>query len=183
VWPFAAWFSIWSLPGAALGIFLVARVPRAVFAPVFGVLLIALSLYVAVRAKGTAHERKPVALNKDNAPKGALISLGVGVLATFLGIGGGIVHVPLMVYWLGFAPHAATATSHVVLAVMAIGSTTMHVLRGDLAGQWERVIPVALGVIVGAQVGARLSTRVNGPSIMRVLAFGLFAIAVRLLLV
>jgi len=182
VWPFAAWFSIWSLPGAALGIWLVARVPRQYFAPVFAVLLIALALYAGVRSRGAEKKGHEVVLGKDNATKGALMSVGVGTLATFLGIGGGIVHVPLMVYWLQFPPHLATATSHVVLAVTALGSTAMHMTRGDLSGQWHRVIPLGLGMIVGAQIGAGLSTRVNGPWIMRVLAVGLIIVAVRLLL-
>jgi uncharacterized membrane protein YfcA len=41
-----------------------------------------------------------------------LVSVGVGVLSSLLGIGGGIIHVPAMVYLLGFPTHVATATSH-----------------------------------------------------------------------
>ena len=43
----------------------------------------------------------------------------MGFVSSFLGIGGGIIHVPLMVAALGFPVHVATATSDFVLANMA----------------------------------------------------------------
>jgi uncharacterized protein len=47
--------------------------------------------------------------------RGMAHSTGAGFLSSFLGIGGGIVHVPLLVGVLGFPTHIATATSHFVL--------------------------------------------------------------------
>ncbi len=180
-WSFAAWFSLWSLPGAAAGVWLVARVDRRAFAPAFAGLLIILALYAALRAQqSTADARVPL-LDGGTALKGALVSAGVGVVAVFLGIGGGIVHVPLMVYWLGFPAHAAAATSHFVLALTALAASMMHWASGDLAGQWPRIGPLGLGVILGAQLGARLSPHVRGPWIMRAMALGLLLVALRLL--
>ena len=61
---------------------------------------------------------------------GALLSVGVGFVSSFLGIGGGVVHVPLLVGVLGFPTHVATATSHFVLALMALVATLTHLLAG-----------------------------------------------------
>ena len=57
-------------------------------------------------------------------------SVVVGFLSSFLGIGGGVVHVPLLVAVLGFPTHVATATSHFVLAIMALVATITHVVSG-----------------------------------------------------
>ncbi len=43
----------------------------------------------------------------------------VGFLSSFLGTGGGVMHVPLLVGALGFPTHIATATSHFVLVFIA----------------------------------------------------------------
>ena len=51
-----------------------------------------------------------------NRTLGIVASLGVGFLSSIFGIGGGVIHVPLMIYLLGFPVHVATATSHFVLA-------------------------------------------------------------------
>jgi hypothetical protein len=67
--------------------------------------------------------------------RGALYSLGVGFVSSFLGIGGGVIHVPLLVRALGFPTHLATATSHFVLAIMAgAGTRAPDCWPMDLAG-------------------------------------------------
>src|SRR5471032_246829 len=63
--------------------------------------------------------------------RGAALSLVVGFVSSFLGIGGGIIHVPLLVQVLGFHVHIATATSHFVLAVMSGAATVTHALQGS----------------------------------------------------
>ena len=91
---------------------------------------------------------------------------------------------PLMVSALGFPMHVATATSHFVLVNMsAVGSIT-HILTGAFAGGTgiHRAVALSIGVIGGAQVGARLSQRLEGTIIQRLLAIALGALAIRLLI-
>jgi uncharacterized membrane protein YfcA len=57
--------------------------------------------------------------------RGIAYSSVVGFVSSFLGIGGGIIHVPLLVRALAFPTHLATATSHFVLAIIA-GSARPH---------------------------------------------------------
>jgi uncharacterized membrane protein YfcA len=108
---------------------------------------------------------------------------GVGFVSSFLGIGGGVIHVPLLVRALGFPTHIATGTSHFVLANMAAVGTVTHIVTGDFAGGTgiHRALAPSLGVVIGAQLGAWVSQRIQGPIIQRLLAVALAALAVRLL--
>src|SRR5205085_2347047 len=90
-----------------------------------------------------------------NMTLGVLISLAVGFVSSLLGIGGGIVHVPALVFVLKFPVHVATATSHFVLAVTAATGTAVHLWEGSFAGHGvRRTAALAVGVVIGAQVGA-----------------------------
>jgi hypothetical protein len=85
------------------------------------------------------------------------------------------------VYLLGFPVHIATATSHFVLAVMAMAGTTVHILTGEFVHGLHRTVYLALGVLVGAQVGAHLSNRIRGSFIIRSLALALGGVGLRIL--
>lgn len=112
-----------------------------------------------------------------------LYSLGVGFVSSFLGIGGGVIHVPLLVRALGFPTHIATATSHFVLAIMAGTGSLTHIALGDFAHRHgiRRAIALSVGVVGGAQLGAHVSLRVRGQVIQWLLAAALLALAARLL--
>ena len=110
-------------------------------------------------------------------------SVFVGFLSSFLGIGGGVMHVPLLVGALGFPTHIATATSHFVLVFIAGTASLTHLIGGVLyvGNGLRRAIALSVGVLPGAQLGARLSQRLTGPSIRRILGVALIALAIRLL--
>jgi uncharacterized membrane protein YfcA len=132
---------------------------------------------VVVDAKGVRYEYA------FHQWKGVALSLGVGFVSSLLGIGGGIIHVPAMVLMLDFPPHIATATSHFILAVMSFTGTSVHLVTGELAvgSGLRRSLMLAIGVIPGALLGARLSQRIHGPWIIRMLGVALVFVAVRLL--
>jgi uncharacterized membrane protein YfcA len=108
------------------------------------------------------------------------ISLAVGYLSSFLGIGGGIIHVPALVFFLDFPVHIATATSHFVLAIMALTGTLVHIWTGALHEGVRHTLCLAIGVLVGAPVGAQLSSRLHGPWIIRSLALALGLVGIRI---
>ncbi|NJD09284.1 MAG: sulfite exporter TauE/SafE family protein, partial [Gemmatimonadetes bacterium] len=111
---------------------------------------------------------------------GAVLSFFVVFFSSVLGIGGGIIHVPVMIHFLGFPAHIATATSHFILAISAgVGAGTHIALGHLLAGP---AILMGIGVVGGAQVGARLAQRMRGTRIIRLLSLALIVVALRLLL-
>lgn len=109
------------------------------------------------------------------------ISIVVGYVSSFLGIGGGIIHVPALSYFFGYPVHIATATSHFILAIMALTGTVVHIATGVFSHGVHRTIALAIGVLLGAQVGARLSEKIKGSWIIRGLAIALGVVGLRIL--
>ena len=137
-------FATATLPGAVLGALAIGYVSRHVFDALTGVVLILLAvwLFEGSRARGEAHtERGTLRQITDRdgvehtyrvpVARGTVLSLFVGFASSFLGIGGGIIHVPLLVQTLGFPVHIATATSHFVLVVMSGAATLTHIAQGS----------------------------------------------------
>ena len=106
------------------------------------------------------------------------------MLSSFLGIGGGVLHVPLLVTVVGFPTHVASATSHFVLACMALVASLTHVFTGTFHHGigLRRAAALSIGVIAGAQLGAMLSQRASSRLIQRLLAAALLALGARLVL-
>ena len=190
-------FAIATLPGSIAGALLARAIPRGPFDTAFALVLLALAA-VLLRTRteqgpaapeGRAWGRVPRALVDAQGtvhrysvelPLGIAISFVIGFASSLLGIGGGFIHVPALIAVLGFPVHIATATSHFVLAIMATVGTITHLLAGDLTEVWPRAVYLAVGAVAGAQVGARLSTRVRGTVIVRLLAAALVIVALRL---
>jgi hypothetical protein len=170
-------FALATLPGAVGGALLTGTVSRHVFDGIMGGVLALLAAWLI------AGERWPLPRPRRTLLVGALYSLGVGFVSSFLGIGGGVIHVPLLVRALGFPVHLATATSHFVLAIMAGAGTITHVAIGSFAHGhgWRRTAALSIGVVAGAQLGAHVSLRLRGAVIQRLLAAALLALAARLL--
>jgi hypothetical protein len=112
---------------------------------------------------------------------GLSLSAVVGYLSSLLGTGGGIIHVPAMIRLLNFPVHIATATSHFILAIMALTGTLAHIAAGTFHHGIRRTIVLAVGVLIGAQIGALLSSRVKGDWIVRLLAGALALAGIRIL--
>jgi len=192
-------FALATLPGSVIGVLVVRFVARQAFDLIFAVMLIGLAIFlivshedeptVAPEGGGWGHALRQLRdhtgveyVYRVNVPLGVAISTGVGFLSSFLGIGGGVIHVPALVGLLRFPPHVATATSHFVLAIMATAGTGVHFAAGDLTGLIGQTVLLGVGAVVGAQLGARLSSRVHGLLIVRILAVSLVFVGVRLAL-
>jgi uncharacterized membrane protein YfcA len=87
-----------------------------------------------------------------------------------------------MVYLLGFPTHVATATSHFVLALLSLAAVIVHAGTGSLVPGLQRTLPLAVGVLIGAQFGAALSSRIHGRWILRALALAIASVGLRLVL-
>jgi uncharacterized protein len=108
-----------------------------------------------------------------------VLSFGIGILSSMLGIGGGIVHVPALIHLMSFPVHVATATSQFVLAFTAAAGVAKYAMEGYVV--WPLAAAIGAGVIVGAQLGALLSRRIKGAGIVRLLVLAIVVLAGRLL--
>lgn len=194
----AAVFALATLPGAVVGVFGTNWVPRRQFEMTFGALLVLASAYLVLRpvepragasnpqsgrtkreitdAEGTTHSYS------FSIPAGIILSLAVGFVSSLLGIGGGIIHVPVLNRVLNFPVHIATATSQVILGFMALVGAMVHLAEGNLEGNMPMVALLGGGAIIGAQAGAQISRRVHGLGIMRILALAIALVGARMLL-
>jgi uncharacterized membrane protein YfcA len=200
-------FSIATIPGAILGALSTAYVPRRAFDLIFGILMTiaAVVLWLSAKEERSTSPRPKVVQVSEKARTrltqrhlvdaegvhydyafdlrlGTVLSIFVGYLSSLLGVGGGFIHVPALTRLLNFPVHIATATSHFVLAVMALTGTLVHVVQGVFVHGARRTAVLAIGVLVGAQAGAWISNRVGGKMIIRGLAVALLFVGIRLIL-
>ena len=94
-----------------------------------------------------------------NLPQGIVGSLFAGLVSALLGVGGGLIKVPLMNLVMGVPLRVATATSNLMIGITASASAIIYLLRGGIdpfvAG------PTAVGVFVGASLGSRTAHRID----------------------
>jgi len=192
-------FAAATIPGAVLGALHTSFISRRMFDFIFGVLLVAAASFLVWRPQ-KAEKTSDVQYRSRlfvthhlvdvhgaeyrysfNYLLGMGISIIVGYISSFLGIGGGIIHVPALTYFLNFPVHIATATSHFILAIMALTGTLVHILTGTFNHGVHRTLALSIGVLLGAQIGARLSEKIKGNWIIRGLAIALGVVGMRIL--
>jgi len=102
-------------------------------------------------AVGSAHPRRGWAL--------AALGLVAGLYSGFLGLGGGFVVVPVLARFFGMDIKRAIGTSLTAVALLALPGTAAHAALGHI--DWQLAAWLALGVVPGALVGARLTQRTS----------------------
>jgi hypothetical protein len=199
-------FALATIPGALAGSYLTAFIPRKAFGLAFGILLAAVAVFLCV-TRGRTPPRAPRGASppgpRGGRPLAPLVdtvvdregnsyplafnlwlgmglSLAIGVLSSLAGIGGGLIHVPVLTYLFGFPVHVATATSHFVLVFTSLAGVIMHVIDGSWPVHPVRDLCLAAGVVAGAQLGAFLARRVPSRWIVLGLAAALGLVGVRL---
>jgi uncharacterized membrane protein YfcA len=100
---------------------------------------------------------------------GIVGSVGAGVASALLGIGGGLIKVPVMHVVMGVPLRVATATSNLMIGITASASAIIYLLRGGIDPY--AAAPTAIGVFIGASIGSRVASRIN-VSVLR----GLFVV-------
>ena len=106
-----------------------------------------------------------------------LLGLFVGTMAGMLGVGGGFIMVPAMIYLLGVSTVVAIGTDLVQMVITASVGSVGHALNGNV--DLYLVIMILAGSTIGAQFGARASRTLKGPRIR--LVFGSIIIMVMLM--
>ena len=110
-----------------------------------------------------------------------LVVIGVlgGVLSGLLGVGGGIVMVPLLVLWARYGQRDAHAASLGAIIPISIAGIATYGVAGEV--KIGPAIALAAGSIFGAQIGAGLLARIDERLLKGV--FGAFLLAVAVLMV
>ena len=166
-------FAILTIPGSILGAYVTGYFKHGLFQVVFAILLVATSLYLVIRPiKEKAASRLSDKHTNDvkfegkvynhtpSITKGLIISFCAGFVSSIFGVGGGILHVPTMIFLLEFPVHISTATSHFIIIFSSILGSLSHASLGNV--KLDFALLLALGGIFGAQLGALVSQKTKG---------------------
>ena len=107
-------------------------------------------------------------------PQLIAIGLAGGVLSGLLGVGGGIVMVPLLVLWAGFAQRDAHALSLGAIIPISLAGVATYGIAGEVRVGYA--VALAIGAVAGARIGAGLLTRLSEDVLK--FAFGIFLVGV-----
>src|SRR6266545_6454317 len=146
------------IPASVLGVWATRLLPRGVFDTVFGLLLTAFGVYLLARSRLSEQPTSPTGLS---TPLTVGLGSATGLLSGLLGIGGGFLLAPLLIQILGYPALVAAATSQFNLAITAFTGTIVHIVGGEFDHGFRRTIALGLGVLAGAQLGARVAQRIR----------------------
>lgn len=101
-----------------------------------------------------------------------LVSIGLfaGLLSGFVGVGGGIIIVPALVFLLGLTQNQAQGTSLFVLMLPVVSFAVLNYWKSGNV-KWEYGLVIAMTFIVGAYFGSKLSLKIS-PGLVQLL-FGI----------
>lgn len=100
-----------------------------------------------------------------------IVGMITGILAGFLGVGGGFVRVPALVYVVGASTHVAVGTDLVEIVVSGAYGALRHSVEGNV--DMMAVLFMIVGAMIGAQVGSIATSYVRGPAIRYILSYSL----------
>ena len=192
-------------PGAVVGAIWSGAVAPEAFRIAFGALLILLAAYLALRPTisddGGGDERG------GNVPKlfaatvktrtirtqdgdthvyrfdealATSFNVALGFVSSFFGVGGGFLRTPILVTVFGFPVRVAAASSVFALALYGGAGAATHAALGHIE-PFPTLVFGGIGLALGGQIGARLSGRVKGAWIMRMLLVVVLALGIRLI--
>ncbi len=110
-----------------------------------------------------------------------MIGLLAGMLSGLVGVGGGIVMVPLLVLLLGFNQHQAQGTS---LTVLVVPVTALAVYNYYKEGyiNWKYAAIIAVFFVVGSYFGSKLAINIDQKMLKKVFGVVLIVVAGKMLL-
>ena len=102
-------------------------------------------------------------------------SLVIGILTGLLGIGGGVISVPLLIYGYGAKTRTAIGTSLFIVFMSGSYGTVEHALRGNV--DLRLVVSLMIGSTICAQLGAMTTRKIEVSSIRFYFAFVVLIVA------
>lgn len=183
-----------AVPAAVIGSILSARSPGSLLKVIFGASIAVIALFL-LRAPSEAElERASLAAHDDSpgrrrlidhqgreyhykiekVPLGLTLSSIAGLGSGLVGIGGGEINTPSLVFRCRMPVRVAAATSVCVMALTVIAGASTHALAGRPV--WKLLIWSVPGAILGGQIGSHLASRINPDALKKVLSILFFAV-------
>lgn len=109
----------------------------------------------------------------------ALAGIGVGVFSGMLGIGGGVLMIPLMMYVYNVPLKTAIGTSLAVIIPTALSATFTHYAKGNI--DWRIALILAAGTVIGGPIGAYLVSVLPTDVLKRILGGVILLLSLRMI--
>lgn len=180
-------------PGGVLGAYLTTVISSRILGVFFGVFVIVFvalpmsidpsSLRRKLSGSGAGkHAGESEGLLSSSSQKmllaGVLSFLG-GIASGLLGIGGGVLIVPILTLIIGMPIHFATATSMFTMTFTSTSEAVQHYFARNT--NFEHALLLASGTVLGAQVGAYASKKVSGKNLRRVFGLVIFFVGIQMI--
>jgi uncharacterized membrane protein YfcA len=111
----------------------------------------------------------------------AMVGALVGFLAAIMGVGGGFIMVPAMIYLLGMPTKVVVGTSLFQIIFVTAFTTVMHAVTSQTVDILLAMLLI-LGGVIGAQVGARVGVRLRAEQLRILLALLVLAVSFKIAL-
>ncbi len=109
----------------------------------------------------------------------ALIGAAVGFLAAIMGVGGGFILVPAMIYLLGMPTKVVIGTSLFQIIFVSAFTTVMHAVTSQTVDMMLALLLI-LGGVVGAQIGTRVGVRLKAEQLRILLSLLVLTVSIRI---
>jgi uncharacterized membrane protein YfcA len=107
------------------------------------------------------------------------LGFGIGILSAVMGVGGGFIMVPAMIYMLGMPTSVVPGTSLFQIIFVAASVTILQAVNNRTVDILLTLV-LLVGGVLGAQVGTRMSSRLRGEQLRGLLALMVLAVAAKL---
>jgi len=170
------------VPGAVLGAFITTLVAATWLAGMFGALLLFIAFYLVWKKKSEGHSSgKSLSLSRRVLVYCMFGSFASGVVSAMFGIGGGVIDETVMILLLGMSIHLSAGTAMFGMAITTVAAVIPHWLLGNILLGYA--IPLAIGCVIGGQIGPYISKRTPASTLRKILAAVFIVIGARMLLV
>jgi len=172
----AAW---WMAPTGLVGSVLGALATQAIDPTL---LLLVTAALLGWQSIGIIRGRAPVSAAPEaparEVPRATfgVIGFAAGVVSGLLGIGGGLIMVPLLAGWCGMPLKRALGTSLLTIWALVIPGTIVHAWLGNI--DWWVALFLTIGAVPGARVGAKVALAAQERMLRTVVGTGMLVIAV-----
>lgn len=122
-------------------------------------------------------------MGMDLQTVGILIIIGLlaGILSGFVGVGGGIIMVPAMIWLLGYDQHQAQGTSLAVLMFPVVLLAVRNYWKQGMI-DWKIVIVIAVAFVAGGYFGSKGALALPADTVKRVFGVIMLFVAIKLIL-
>jgi uncharacterized membrane protein YfcA len=179
-----------TIPGAFLGAYLTSIIEERLLGLIFGLFIFFVALRMIFKlsfsrtkqshTEKSAHSESSLFESRRKISLGVALSFFGGLSSGLLGIGGGSLLVPIMVLAMKMPMHTAVATSMFTMIFTSTSGVMQHFRQGNIV--FEYVLPLVLGTIFGAQLGAYTSKKISSGNLRTIFGIVLVIVSIRMIL-